>query len=102
MVSKAFWYSGLLLILLQVASAGEKSVHPQGHGPAPLNPGRGLYTAAPVPQYLILGQTTGGVATPTLGHSYAYGWFGVSPRRHTITHRGYYGGRWHFPGRIAP
>ena len=57
---------------------------------------------APAPPYLILRQAGGGFAQPTVGYPYAYGWFGVAPRRHTIVHRGYYGGLWLMPGRIAP
>jgi hypothetical protein len=54
------------------------------------------------PPYLILRQAGGGASHPTVGHPYAYGWFGVAPRRHTIVHHGYYGGLWLMPGRIAP
>jgi hypothetical protein len=57
---------------------------------------------APAPAYLILRQAGGGVAQPTVGHPYAYGWFGVAPRRHTVVHHGYYGGLWLMPGRLAP
>lgn len=57
---------------------------------------------APAPAYLILRQAGGGVAQPTVGRPYAYGWFGVAPRRHTIVHRGYYGGPWLMPGRLGP
>ncbi len=52
------------------------------------------------PPYLILRQSNGGVAQPTVGHPYAYGWFGVAPRQHTITHTGYYGSHWMWPGRL--
>jgi hypothetical protein len=52
------------------------------------------------PPYLILRQSTGGYAQPTVGHPYAYGWFGAAPRRHTITHTGYYGGHWLWPGQL--
>jgi hypothetical protein len=102
MVFKALWCGGLLLALLQVAHAEEMSGPASRHGLTPLPLGRPLVAPTPVPQYLILRQTSGGVATPTIGQPYAYGWFGVSPRRHTITHRGYYGSHWLFPGRIAP
>ena len=61
-----------------------------------------LHLYEPAPPYLILRQVSGGVAQPTVGHPYAYGWFGVAPRRHTIVHYGYHGGRWTMPGRIAP
>jgi hypothetical protein len=52
------------------------------------------------PPYLILRQTNGGYAQPTVGHPYAYGWFGVAPRRQTITHTGYYGSHWLWPGQL--
>jgi hypothetical protein len=52
------------------------------------------------PQYLILRQSAGGFAHPTVGHPCAYGWFGVAPRRHTITHTGYYGSHWLWPGQL--
>jgi hypothetical protein len=100
MIQKAFWCVSLLLVLFHVANAGEKIAPRHGLSPAPVHLGNTIY--APTPQYLILGQATGGIATPTIGQPYAYGWFGVSPRRHTISHRGYYGGYWLFPGRIAP
>jgi hypothetical protein len=92
----------MLLVLLQAANAEEMKVHPQPHSLPSAHSGRVHYDASPTPQYLILRQSTGGVAQPTVGHPYAYGWFGVAPRRHTITHHGYYGGHWLFPGRIAP
>jgi hypothetical protein len=52
------------------------------------------------PPYLILRQSPGGYAQPTVGHPYAYGWFGVAPRRHTITHTGYYGSHWLWPSQL--
>jgi hypothetical protein len=52
------------------------------------------------PPYLILRQTSDSFAQPTVGHPYAYGWFGVAPRQHTITHTGYYGSHWLWPGRL--
>jgi hypothetical protein len=68
--------------------------------PQPLPPLRLRHVHAP--PYLILRQAGGGVARPTVGQPYAYGWFGVAPRRHTIVHHGYYGGLWLMPGSIAP
>lgn len=59
-----------------------------------------VYVGPPAPRYLILRQDRGGVAQPTVGQPYAYGWFGVAPRQHTITHTGYYGSHWLWPGRL--
>jgi hypothetical protein len=69
---------------------------PPGHG---MPTSDRLTTTAP---YLILRQPAGGVAVPTLARPYAYGWFGVAARRHTIVHRGYDGSHWHMPSQIAP
>jgi hypothetical protein len=102
MIRRVLWCSGMLAIVLHSASAEEMKVHPQRKSiqSAPLRPI--LYDASPTPQYLILRQTAGGMAQPTVGRPYAYGWFGAAPRRHTITHQGYYGSHWLWPGRIAP
>jgi hypothetical protein len=103
MFRTALWCSGLLVLVLRVSHA-EMPLHSRQQPAVPAPP----RLVAPVdpayhaPQYLILRQATGGVAQPTVGQPYAYGWFGVAPRRHTITHRGYYGGQWLFTGRIAP
>ena len=97
--------STIVALLLVVASASAQDVPPPARLPSrlppqPLPPLRLRHDHAP--PYLILRQAGGGVAQPTVGHPYAYGWFGVAPRRHTIVHHGYYGGLWLMPGRIAP
>lgn len=102
MIRRGLWCSGMLVVLLHAANAKEMKVQPQRHSIPPPHSGRVVYDVSPTPQYLVLRQTTGGVTQPTVGRPYAYGWFGVGPRRHTITHRGYYGGHWLFPGQIAP
>lgn len=92
-----------LLLFVGTASAQDvvpPAALPSDLAPQPLPPLR-LHHAH-TPPYLILRQAGGGVARPTVGHPYAYGWFGVAPRRHTIVHHGYYGGLWLMPGRIAP
>jgi hypothetical protein len=95
-----------VVLLLFVPSASAQELVPP---PAPLP---SVMAARPLPPphlphvhappYLILRQAGGGISRPTVGHPYAYGWFGVAPRRHTIVHHGYYGGAWLMPGRIAP
>jgi hypothetical protein len=93
--------AGLLAstVVSQEANRAEAS-HPLAAHHAPT-------THAPIvaptgPPYLLLQQSVGGTAVPVTGRPYAYGWFGVAPRRHTITHRGYYGSHWLWPGRLAP
>jgi hypothetical protein len=95
----------LVALLLIVATADAQEPVPPAPLPSvmvarPLPPLRLHHAYAP--PYLIVRQASGGSARPTVGHPYAYGWFGVAPRRHTIAHHGYYGGRWLMPGRIAP
>lgn len=102
MIQRALWFSGMLAIVLHSANAEEARLHPPRHGTSSAPVSRILYDVAPTPQYLILRQTASGVAQPTVGRPYAYGWFGAAPRRHTMTHQGYYGSHWLFPGRIAP
>ncbi len=62
----------------------------------------GAAAGAGTPRYLVLQPARPGVLQPTVGTGYAYGWFGVAPRSHTITHRGYYGDTYLWRGRIAP
>jgi hypothetical protein len=97
--------SWIVALLLVVASANAQDALPPMAlqtvvPPRPL-PAPAVYHVH-TPPYLILRQVGAGVAQPTVGHPYAYGWFGVAPRRHTIVHRGYYGGLWVMPGRIGP
>ena len=61
---------------------------------------RAGHAVAAHPPYLILRQSAGGFAQPTVGHPYAYGWFGAAPRQHTITHTDYFGNHWLWPGRL--
>jgi hypothetical protein len=110
-----FLVAGHLVIGAEVREqrAGEKTARAGGPvrlakgnlppHPLPANPITApvpVYIGPPAPQYLILRQDYGGVAQPTVGQPYAYGWFGVSPRQHTITHTGYYGSHWLWPGRL--
>jgi hypothetical protein len=96
----------IISLLLFVATANAQVSAPPAALPSVASGPRPLpvphWHHAPAPPYLILRQASSGVAQPTAGHPYAYGWFGVAPRRHTIVHRGYYGGLWVMPGRIAP
>jgi hypothetical protein len=46
------------------------------------------------PQYLILTPMNYGYGQPVTGSTYAYGWFGVAPRRHFTFHWDYYNNRW--------
>ena len=50
------------------------------------------------PRYLVLQPPTklgysAGYAQPLTAPTYNWGWFGATPRSHTIDHRGYYGER---------
>jgi hypothetical protein len=100
-------WSTSMALLLFVARASAQDGEPPAAlpsvvAPRPLAALRLPHSPANAPKYLILRQANGGVAQPTVGQPYAYGWFGVAPRRHTIVHRGYYGGLWLMPGRIGP
>jgi len=46
------------------------------------------------PQYLFIQPNYGGYPQVNSAPTYAYGWFGVAPRRLWTFHWAYYGGRW--------
>ena len=46
------------------------------------------------PQYLFIQPNYGGYPQVNSAPTYAYGWFGVAPRRLWTFHWDFYGGRW--------
>jgi hypothetical protein len=46
------------------------------------------------PQYLFLAPTNHGYGQFVPAQTYAYGWFGVSSKPHTVFHWDYYDHRW--------
>jgi hypothetical protein len=49
---------------------------------------------AEYPQYLFIQPSYGGYGQLGPAPTYAYGWFGVAPRRMWTFHWDFYGGRW--------
>ena len=81
------------LAMLLLPLAGENTCQANGRGHfAPIHQ-HGAYVPQAGHVYLVPVPASGGYAVPSAKRTYAYGWFGVKPRRHKSVHHGYYNHR---------